>query len=686
MDMALFGRASSDLPQDLQRWSEAMEATLRINEIASSQRPLDDSVQDMLAIAVDLLGAEHGSIMLVEDTGPTLVVVAVSGVAGNVPIGGRVAIGESVAGRVLATERPLLLDDVNKDHYVNFIPKTRSIATSVVVPLRIQGGSIGVLSLAKSEGAARFVEEDLRVAQLFADQAAGLIHRARLHEKAERRSADLLALVASSEGLLGTLDLDELLQRVLDGALRVTAAQEGLSALFDPEGGALSRGCFRGFDRAEVKHLLARPEIKEAVTRGEVYSSASEGDGALVSVGLRTSRRTPGLIVLRPSQSPAEDRLSLLRAFAQQAATAIGAAELHNELGRKESELSSIILGLPNPIVVVDAPGRLTDVNPSAEQLFSISAPFSRGQSVTGYLGNPEIEQMLTGRGELESEVTMGSPLRTYRARVMDVRPASSPGGRVLIMVDLTGERAIAQTQRDFVAMIGHELRTPLTIIKGFARTALKMIESPGAGSQREALETIDAKAAQLGRLIEDLLYVSKIESREATLRVEDVDVGVLVESVVTEVLHDHPDREVALEIPHGLTWPCDETKVALILRHLTANALKYSDAPQPVAVHVRTEDDELRLSVVDKGIGLLSTDIPHIFERFRQVDSSSTRERGGTGVGLYLCAQLVRVHGGRIWVESMWGKGSEFSFAIPRRPTTKVVRMAMRPVTPAAS
>jgi two-component system, OmpR family, phosphate regulon sensor histidine kinase PhoR len=225
--------------------------------------------------------------------------------------------------------------------------------------------------------------------------------------------------------------------------------------------------------------------------------------------------------------------------------------------------------------------------------------------------------------------------------------------------------------------MIGHELRTPLTIIKGFARTLLRRIDTVKPEDATEALKTIDVRAAQLERLIEDLLYVSKIESREAQLRIEQVDVQALVQSVAEEIIGDHDDREVTIEIPRGLLWPCDETKVSLILRHLVDNALKYSSGPSAVVVRASEDDDDLRIDVIDKGVGLVSTDIPHIFERFRQVDGSSTREHGGTGVGLYLCAQLVRVHNGRIWVDSTWGKGSTFSFALPRRAVTSgVVRI----------
>jgi two-component system phosphate regulon sensor histidine kinase PhoR len=684
-DMALFGRDRAELPRDSERWRQAVEAILTVNEIASSDRPLHHAVQDIVDIAVELLGAEQGSIMLLEERAPTLRLVASSGPS-EVPAGSRVAVGESIAGRVLATERPLLLTHVDEDHFVNFVPKARNIASSIVVPLQIQGGPIGVLNLAKSEGRRPFNDEDLRVAQLFADQAAGLIHRARLHERAERRSADLLGLVASSEGLLGTLALEELLHKVLEGGARLVGARRGFACLFDPETGTVSRGVLRALDADTVNALVDDADVKATIDAARVTALRRDATGDVVAVGLRTTRGTRGLLLVATDEEPAPDRLDVLRAFSQQCATALGAAELHEEVGRKESELSSIILGMPTPVVVVDARRRIVDLNPAAEELFGVSAAFSQGLPVAGALGHAEIEALLAAGGDIESEVEMGTPARVYRVRLADVRVPGSPSGRVLMMDDLTAERQIAQTQRDFVAMIGHELRTPLTIIKGFARTALKTIGKSTPEQQEEALTMIDSRAAQLGRLIEDLLYVSKMESREATLKLEDVDIAATVEAVAHDLIEEHPDREVVVEVAPGLTWVCDETKVSLVVRHLLENALKYSRPPERVNVRARQEDDELRVEVVDRGAGILSTDIPRIFERFRQLDSSSTREQGGTGVGLYLCAQLIRIHGGRIWVDSTWGKGSTFTIAIPRRARTSVVSMATRPVGHAVS
>ena len=665
--MPIFNRAPEPGAAPISRWQQAMEATLRVSEMASSATPLSQAVQAMVKTATDLLGADQGSMMLVEDDSRTLSLVAATGLP-EIPIGARIPAGESVAGRVLATGHSLRLGQVDRDAFVNFVPKSRAIASSVVVPLRVGGRSIGVLNLASHDPQHTFTDDDVRIAQMFADQAGGLIHRARLHEQAERRSSELLTLVESSKGLLGTLDVDSLLQQVLDGGTRLAGAPKGFACLFDPDTGALSRGVFKALDKAVIRTVLEDPQIRDAIDKGEAVTVHKEGLGAVTGLGLRTPRNTRGLLVVVSDGHVVEGRVELLRAFAQQCATAIGTAELHGIIERKESELTSIIHGVPNPIILSDARHNLVAVNPAAEQLFGVSSVFTAGTPVRGTLGNKEVEGLLTGSGQLQGEVLVGNPPMTYKVRVNDVRVPGAPMGRVLIMDDITSEREMVQTQRDFVAMIGHELRTPLTIIKGFARMLLKRVEKATIEESREALSTIDTKAAQLERLIEDLLYVSRIESREAQLRVEQVDIARLVNAVATDVIQEHAGREVVLEVASDLKWPCDETKVGLVLRHLIENALKYSEAPVPVTVRATDEGDAMRVDVIDKGVGMVSSDLPHIFDRFRQVDGSSTREHGGTGVGLYLCAQLIRVHDGHIWADSTWGKGSTFSFTLPRR------------------
>ena len=666
--MPIFSKAGEGVPTAPDKWREALEATLRVSEIAASATALPEAVHAMVRTATGLLRAEQGSIMLLEDGSRILSIAAAIGLPPDVGVGTRLPAGESVAGRVLATGQPLRLGQVDQDAFINFVPKSRTITSSIVVPLRVAGRPTGVLNLSRLDPGHDFNDEDVRMAQMFADQAAALIHRARLHEQAEHRSSDLMALVESSKGFLGTLDIESLLQQVLDGGTRFAGSSEGFACLFDPDSGALSRGVFRGLDKALIRALIDHPDVRRAIENSDLAVVNHEKIGTVMALGLRTTRNTKGLLVVASKPGLVETRRELLQAFAQQCATAIGTAELHNVIERKESELTSIIHGVPNPIILVDARGNMVAVNPAAEQLFGISSVFTAGAPARKTLGNPQVEELLVGDGDLQSEVLVGSPPRTYKVRVNDVRVPGAPMGRVLIMDDITSERELVQTQRDFVAMIGHELRTPLTIIKGFTKMLLKRVDKATVEESQEALATIDAKAEQLERLLKDLLYVSRIESREAAVTIEQVDVAALVDAVGNDVIQEHPDREIHLEVKHGLEWPCDETKVGLVLRHLIENALKYSEAPSQVVVRAVNEGDNLRVDVIDRGVGMVSSDIPHIFDRFRQVDGSSTREHGGTGVGLYLCAQLIRVHDGRIWADSTWGKGSTFSFSLPRR------------------
>lgn len=664
--MSLFakGRAAGPEPK---RWGTALDAALKISGIASSGAPLPEVVQAVVRAAVEVLGAEQSSIMLLDETGKFLVLTSSAGLDTGVPLGYRVRLGDGIAGHVLATGRPLRLEDVDPKAFVNFVPKGRKITSSLVIPLRVNGMAVGVLNLAICDGKPPFTEDDRRLAQMFADQAAGVIQRTKLHEQAERRSSGLAMLVECTKGLVGTLDLETLLHAILDGVTRLAGQKNGFVCLFDPERGSVSRGVFRGMDKGDVKPLMERPEALQAIETASIVPFEINGN-LFVAMGIRSSQGTRGLIVVPGGKDLLDERGYVLTAFAHQCESAVGAAELHGIVERKESQLSSLILSVPNPIILVDADRRIVSMNPSAEQLFEVSSTFTIGTPVSGALSNPDIEEFLRSEGYQTGEVEIGVPARNFKVRAADVRVPGAPIGRLLVMDDITHEREMVQRQRDFVAMIGHELRTPLTVVKGFARMMLRRIDSVTMEESLEALNTIDQKAAQLERLIEDLLYVSKIESREATLKLENHDVKELVRRVTAEVLDEHPGREVKLEFSELLAWPCDETKVSLVIRHLLDNALKYSEGPDPVIIRGTHVEDEIQIDVVDKGPGIVSSDLPHVFDRFRQLDGSSTRKHGGTGVGLYLCAQLVKVHGGRIWVDSTWGKGSVFSFSLPRQ------------------
>lgn len=675
--MSLFARSRAESGSE--RYKRALEAALSVSEIASAAVVVPTAVQQVVSAALELFRAEQCSVMLLDEDGRDLVLVASAGLPHDIRPGHRVQVGEGVAGRVLVTGRSLLLGKVEHDDFINFVPKQRPIRSSLVAPLRVDGRSIGVLSLSTSTDDLTFTEEDRRLAQMFADQAANLINRTRLHEQAELRSAELAALVESSEKMLGTIDLDDLLQSILDGAIRFAGVKGGMACLIDPNTGAMTRGVFRGIDKESIREVTRHPESLAAADAGELRRFEVDGRSYL-ALGFRSSQGARGVMVIPGGDQIAAEKGHLLKAFGQQCSSALGAAELYSVVQRKESELASIIQSVTLPIVLADSEARIVSINASAEQLFGISSSFCQGAPVAGTLSHPELEGYLSGTGDLIGEVQVGVPPHFFKIRATDVRIPGAPMGRLLVMDDITSEREMTQTQHDFVAMIGHELRTPLTIVKGFTRLLLRRGDALSETDKHEALLTIDTKTAELERIVEDLLYVSGIESRESALRIDQVNVGEVFQSVAQELLEVHQDRRISIDIPEDLVWACDVTKLTIVGRHLIDNALKYSAVPDEVIIRVHEKDKELQFDIVDRGVGLVSSDIPGIFERFRQLDGSATREHGGMGVGLYLCARLVRTQEGRIWVDSAWGKGSTFSFTLPRRvPTDRVKNLVGR-------
>jgi two-component system sensor histidine kinase ResE len=223
---------------------------------------------------------------------------------------------------------------------------------------------------------------------------------------------------------------------------------------------------------------------------------------------------------------------------------------------------------------------------------------------------------------------------------------------RVTVAVDMTQARALEQVKADLVAVVGHELRTPLTVLRGTARTLAKR------GADAAAVDVLVRNVSRLERLIEDLLYIAAARDGRHAIDASEVD----LRSVVDGMAGGRVRVERPAEVP---MVRADARQVARVLDHLVDNALKHSTDEITIALAVR--DEELEIAVVDRGEGIFSGDIPTLFSRFRQLDSSATRATGGTGIGLHVAKRIAEAHGGRIWCTSRVGQGSRFMFTLPR-------------------
>ncbi len=223
----------------------------------------------------------------------------------------------------------------------------------------------------------------------------------------------------------------------------------------------------------------------------------------------------------------------------------------------------------------------------------------------------------------------------------------------------------------DFVAAVSHELRTPLTSIQGYVKTLLRPeMRDYDPDAQVSFLEAVDRQSERLRSLIEDLLVVARLDAHEVSPTWMPVNVERVADRVLVELRDRASEHELSMEVPADIpTVESDEGKIQQIVTNLVDNACKYSPSGTKVRITGQVEGDGVTISVVDQGNGIPLDQHERIFDRFYQVDQSSTRKVGGTGLGLYLCRRLAEALGGRVWLERSDESGSTFSLWVPSQP-----------------
>jgi len=285
------------------------------------------------------------------------------------------------------------------------------------------------------------------------------------------------------------------------------------------------------------------------------------------------------------------------------------------------------------------------------------------------------IRQVLAGRESVHSEVVMGTvrpqSFGVTAAPVLALDATEGRGkttGAVLVLHDISELRRLERVRRDFVANVSHEFKTPLTAIQGFAETLLAGALEDRQNRQR-FLEIIRDHARRLARLTDDLLELSLIEAGKLELEIQPVVAAELTGSCVetTRFRAQQKQQTLQVECPAGLPAARgDRSRLAEVLQNLLDNAVQYTPAGGRIIVRARASEGAVVISVSDTGIGVPRAEQERIFERFYRVDAARSREAGGTGLGLAIARHIVEAHGGRIWVESTVGQGSDFHFSIP--------------------
>ena len=341
------------------------------------------------------------------------------------------------------------------------------------------------------------------------------------------------------------------------------------------------------------------------------------------------------------------------------------------QLRAERDRVGRILSDMQEGVLLLDAEGRIALVNPALRQMLLLGADCV-GKTPFEVIKNEDLKKLIEGATSAAQAAEielLGIKPRRMLVRVVPL--AGEPEGVLAVFVDVTDVRRLESMRRDFVANASHELRTPVTAVRSAAETLRFAMESDPE-SAGHFLDIIERNAERLQRLVEDLLDLSRIESREFRLTFEEEDLAPLVAQVVTLFRERAEKKQIRLsaDVPAALPMArVDARALEQVLTNLVDNALKYSPERTSVVVRVREEERRnrkvLRVSVVDTGPGIEERHLPRLFERFYRVDTGRSRELGGTGLGLSIVKHLCEALGGSIGVESVVGKGSTFSFTL---------------------
>lgn len=331
----------------------------------------------------------------------------------------------------------------------------------------------------------------------------------------------------------------------------------------------------------------------------------------------------------------------------------------------ERAKLAAVLDTMTDGVLIADAEGRIQFANPASERLFEYKNAL--GRSVTEVVRHHQLVEVWRkchATGEAQEE-TIELPARRQFLRLI-VIPDKYTGGSLLLVQDLTRLRRLETMRRDFVSNLSHELRTPLASLKALTETLRDgALEDPKAAQR--FLSRIETEVDALTQMASELLELTRIESGQVPLELKAVAPQKLLDSAADRMRAQAERAGLSLKVNETANLPkvrTDASRLEQVLVNLIHNAVKFTGPGGEVVLSAHAEGDFVCFAVKDTGAGIPEDDLERIFERFYKADRA--RSGGGTGLGLSIARHIVEAHGGKIWAESVEGRGSTFFFLVP--------------------
>ncbi len=372
-----------------------------------------------------------------------------------------------------------------------------------------------------------------------------------------------------------------------------------------------------------------------------------------------------------------DERLRAITLLQQKAKSLEGEKAERKRAEEALLHLAAIVESSDDAILGKNLEGIITSWNAAAERMYGYSAGEIVGQPVT-LLFAPDQQDEFT---QIMARIRRGERVdhyETVRVRKdgtrLSVSVTISPiknstgtiSGASSIARDISERKELDKRKDEFISMASHELKTPVTSLKGFLSLLQRSLARHGDGKELHYLARMDAQVDKLTKLINDLLDVSRMQTGQLVYREERFDLDALVQEIVETIQGTTQTHHLLLEGQIQAEVFGDQDRIGQVLINLLNNAIKYSPQADRVQVRVAVEQNKALVSVQDFGIGIAKEHQYKIFERFYQVTDSEEKTYPGLGIGLYISCEIVKRHGGQMWVESKKGEGATFHYTLP--------------------
>jgi signal transduction histidine kinase len=670
---------------------ERIELLYDIGRKLSSSLDLDKVLRDILALTIPSVGATSGSMIVLDESGQARRHTLIrEGLA--TPVTEQVVaqiLDKGLASWVVRHKEGAIVFDTREDErWLALTDDHLTTRSAIAVPLLRQERVVGVLTLIHPEPN-RFGQEHLDLLLFIAHQAAIAVENARLYEKVTERMREATALYKVSSQLMRTLNLDQVLEKVLD-VLQIFGYPNCAILLVDEEAGELEVRAARGYLRetvGKVRFKIGQEGIggwvaahKTALNVPDVTQDSryvgGEETRSEIAVPMMAGDRVIGVLDVQGSEVNAfDDDLRVLSSVGAQAAIAIERAHLYSAerrlrttIAEERAKLEAIIRGASDAIFVTNELGRVLLMNPAAEQAFDVEPGTWIDRPLETVIKDADLlalwRSCLTDGVFCSDEILLDDG-RTLYAQLTPVAGV----GQMAIMRDITYLKELDEMKSEFVSTVSHDLGSPLQGIQIMAELIPKL--GPVNQAQQDAVVDITRMVAKTATLVHDLLDLGKIEVG-VEMEMEPCQLATVINEAV-EVLEERAKaKEIALQITLPQTLPFvrgNPIRLGQVVTNLVGNAIKFTPSGGMVTISAWETEGEVAVEVSDTGIGIAPEDQAHIFDKFYRVKSTQVSGIEGTGLGLAIVKSIVEGHSGRVWVESEPGQGSTFSFALPIAP-----------------